>query len=512
MSLRFPTSLPALPLSNSHSTGAEKLSHGELLAGKITRIGADGVARINFDGVEVRARGEGLAGVGQRILAYVQKTRDEILLSLVPGARNGEILSGTAIRHAGSGLAARFGESELIVRQAPGAEIPSEGTRIRAQIQLIRAKPLLQMLPLAASEGEIAGTVASVRDDGTVLLDAGATSLIAESDGSAKAGEHVRARLLPLGDKWILQLIPIGEGAEPRPAGSIDNAAARLLFGPRIAGLLNALASGEIRIDDVARELLALLAQSLPQGSGRETWATALMRALEAILLDPQKGELARQLAAALQDSGLFLESRLSQAAISGQAGEGISDDLKLALLLAAQRISQGTRPPASEGGNTQARMSEISAKVNQLLDTVRAEQFQNLRLAPSNEFYIQLPFASGSGLESVEIHISSRDEKSPRKISARNATLMLAVTTSNLGRIKASASISHGKIGCRLNAERQSVVELLTANADALKKGLEKLNYEVTYIDCVLTKDRRELSIIEEIAAAPQKGLDVRA
>jgi hypothetical protein len=511
MPIHFSVTLPAQPTTGSQHGGALNVEHGELLLGRITQISPDGTARISFAGLEARTGGGKLFRAGQRILAHVQKNQDETMLSLLPNATEGEVLDGTAIRRAGANLLARFGDSDLLARLASKAQIPASGTQVRAQIQIQAGKPFLQMLPTSIGSDEIGATVAAVRPDGSLILDVDGTKLIAESAGRHQTGERVQARLLFIRDTWILQILPKGATADIGSSGRIDGPEAALLGISRVAELLNALALGELKISS-SHELFALLLPLASGADGQETWLASLMQALDAIMLSPQRAELAQQLATAMENSGLFLESRLLQAALSGTIDPEISNDLKLALLLAGQRLSGTPQHAAGESANLTASLAEVAGKTGQLLDTITAEQFQNVRMGSTNEIYVQLPFASDSGLESVEIHISPQEKRNAKKIDPDNVSLSLAVSTSNLGRIKAALVIVEKKVSCRLKAERKSVVEFLDSNTDILKSGLEKLNYEVAYIDCALSKSESDLTIIRDLSIASSEGLDVHA
>jgi hypothetical protein len=512
----LPIIVPARP-TVSGGGDATKPDAGALLIGRVARIDPDGNARINFPGLQARAQAGKQFQTGQRIFAQVQKTRNDILLSIIPDATDGEVLGGTASRRAGANLFARLtrlGDSEMNVRPAPNENPPQPGAPLRAQIQARADKAILQMLPARISGG-VSGnvsdaTVTMTRADGTVMIEVDGTTLIANSTESVSAGEQVRVRLTLVGDKWLLQLVPKGSAAN-LPVGMTGETQtlAEALTAPRVTDLLASLASGELKIGSDGQALFALLLQNIPTGAEQGTWLAGLMRALELVLLSPHKAELAEQLATAMENSGVFFESRLLRAAASGAGDAAISGDLKLALLLAAQKSADASRQAAPQGAQTGAQLGEIAGKVGRLLDTVTAEQFQNLRLLPTNEIYVQLPFASESGLESVEIHISPEGRQTSKKIDPQNIALMLAVSTSNLGRVKASLSIAEGKVSCRLKAERDSVVKLLAANADALKGGLEKLNYEVIYIDCALSESGEDMTIITGLAPAARGGID---
>jgi hypothetical protein len=507
----FSITIPVQTTANFRQGGPVKVDHGELLLGKVRQVDPDGAARINFTGFEVSVGGSKLFQAGQRIFAHAQKTQDETMLSLLPNAAEGEVLTGSTVRRAGANLLTRFGDSEMVVRAAPGSPVPAPGEQVRAQIQIRAGKPVLQMLPPNAEGGEIGATVTAVRSDGSLILDAEGTPMIAESAVSHETGEQVRARLLFIRDKLILQILPKAPAPEAVSSERVGGVAAGFINNARVMELLDALASGELKIGN-SQQLLALVLPLASEGTEQHTWLSGLLQALDAIMLSPQRAELAQQLATAMENSGLFLESRLLQAAISGTIDPEISGDLKLALLLAEQRLSGGPEQSAAARANLPANLAEVAGKAGQVLDTITAEQFQNVRMGTTNEIYVQLPFASDSGLESVEIHISPQGKKNAKKIDAANVLLTLAVTTSNLGRIKAALSIVEKKVSCRLKAERKSVVEFLNSNVGILKDGLEKLDYAVAYIDCSLGKSEGDLTIIRELSASRSEGLDVRA
>ena len=514
MSLRFPAELPARPSATTAPAGIARLEHGELLLGKVTRVSPDGMAAVRFAGIEARTRGGDLLKAGQYVLAHAQKTRGETTLSLLPNVRDGEILAGTATRPTASGVLARFGRFELNVRlPSSEAPAPAAGTQIRAQVQLLGGKPVMQMLPPGLSDSIFQGAVIAERNDGSVMVDIGGTSLIAASAGPVESGERIGAGLRLSGDKWILQIL-LGDGsqADAESAGKMGNLLARFLAEPQYARLFQAPPLGQLKLGALGRELLLLL-QQLAQDGGKAAWASGLAEALEMMLLNPQSGDMAQQLAEALENSGIFFESRLLRAALSGKPDAASAHgDLKLALLLASQKLAGTQHRGGVAGGQQPQHLGRLADKVGLLLDAVTAEQLQNLRMLASNETYIQLPFTPGSGLESVEILISPGERHASRKIDAKNISLTLAVVTSNLGRVKAAISITGGQLSCRLVAERESVAQLLTSSADILKQGFEKLDYRVAYIDCSVSGKERDLSVFDDASVVPRKGLDVRA
>jgi len=461
MSIRFPVELSIKPANDSTSSSLARLSHGELLQGRVVRVDSTGTASIRFQGFEAQSTAGSHLHAGKQVFASVQKTGDDTVLALLPTIAEGDIMTGTAVSVSRPDGLARFGRSELKVRLPhPDSSMPPAGTPLRVQVQLVAGRPILLLLPQ-----EIPTTA------------------------SASA-------------------------AESKDSGMVPDSLERILAEPQYARLLDALLFGKIGLDGISRELLMLLEQLLigKGETGRSAWAPMLTEALKTILLSPREGSFYEQLESAIRDSGIFLESRLLQSALPGQTQSSIGSDLKLALLLAHQDLGREAGPQAATGAESQSYLPDITAKVGQLLNGISAEQLLNLRLLPSDELYIQLPFAEGADLDRVQIRISHRGKRAAKKLDPRNVLIALVVTTSKLGRIRASLSIVDGQVNCQFRASRKPVVELFANSSDVLRRGLEKLNYRVANIGCMICTEENDFSIIDESVAASRTGLDVRA
>ncbi len=511
MSVRFTSSLPLQPSAESISRSIAELTHGELTLGKVTRVSSDGVALIRFPEFEARAQADASLQAGKNVFASVQKTRDETLLNLLPYLEEGDILSGVAAPRSALG---RFADYELKVRLPAGeTNMPAEGIPIRAQVQILGGKSYLQMLPAAVSGDSLDGRIAALRSDGGAVLDVRGTPLLARVAASLKSGENVEAAMRQIGDRVILEILPASSGMASGAASAQGRTdlIAKFLAEPQYARLLEALVSGELKIDSATRELAALLQQALSMSlADKAGWMPALARALEAILLSPMREDFIQQLSAALRDSGIFFESRLLRASTAPGVDEALSGDLKPALLLANQKISELLNTTRASGSGPAAYLEEIAARVGHLIDVLTAEQFQNIRLSPNGQIYVQLPFAEGAELDRVEIRIS-RQGKHAQKLDPRNVSITLVVTASKLGRIKASVSIVDGQVSCQFRASRKSVADLLDANAGMLKAGLERLNYRVAHIGCLTSNNEQDYLVLDSRAVFAPGRLDVR-
>jgi len=512
MSIRIPPSLTVRSMDLSVQGGTARPAHGDVLLGMVTRAIAGGEASIKFAGFEARGLFGNLFQAGSQVFAGVQKSGGDTSLALILGVNEGEIVNGVVTRAGSSEAHVRFGEAEVRVRlPSTGNPAPSVGAQIRVQAQAMAGKGAFQMLPADLSDQNISGTVMSQRADGRVLFDVGGAVLMATTAENLEAGDRVQARMLRANNKVTLQILQKiaggGETASPsgRPVGSLES----FLAMPKYARLLDALVSGDLKLDATIRELLLLL-QQLTKEAGRTEWALTLEGVLQALLLDPEGERLGQQLAGALRNSGVFLESRMLKASLSTAPDGSLVGDLKLALLAASQKLSQMLEAASSEGREAPRFLAGLATGVERLLDALTALQLQNLRAVPSQELYIQIPFAEGAGIEHMELQISHHGKRDSRKIDARNLVLTLAVKTSKLGRIRSSISIVEGQISCQFRAESESVVELLNNSADMLRRGFEKLDYRVAHIGCTLCWDERELSVFDTVPNIDKGGLDV--
>ncbi|RJP69875.1 MAG: flagellar hook-length control protein FliK [Candidatus Abyssobacteria bacterium SURF_17] len=523
MSVRFPAEFPLdLPPDATVSAAAE-LRHGTVLVGKVSRIASDGRVSIRFPTFDAETHAEDFLQAEKRMFAHVRRSDDRTIVQLLPNVEEGDIFEGAVLQARGRELLARFGKAELAVRSShPETASPHVGETIRAQLQVIAGRPLLQMLPVAGPEDSVSGTVVAQRNDGTVLLKVGETILLARTAEQWQVGDAVRAAMQQTAGKLMLEILPeqLASLAEAPPeaqpamaqAAGTQQVLDKLLALPQYLRLLEAFTAGALRVDTASQELLALLEQFSLTEAGKAKWVSELIQTLRASFLRPHEGAFAENVARAVSDSGMFFEPRLLQAALSQEPGTLASGDLKATLLVARQELAQSANAPVAGSGESQLLLAQIAPSVMRLLDALTAQQFLNLRLLPWGDLYVQLPFAGETGLNYVEIRLSQQRRGAKRRIDPKNVQLTVAVSTSRLGRIKAALSIVDGQISCQFRVARQEIAELLDANTESLRSGLEKLNYRITHIGCMTCSDERDLSVFEDMSIVHQKGFDARA
>lgn len=519
MSLRLPVDFLADAKPEAGERRFQELKHGELLLGKVARISPEGKAVITFPRFRVETRSSHHLAIDSRVFALAQRAKDEAVVSLLPNLEEGEILRGSTVKSDASQPLARFGALELQVRLPSLTDmVVPEGSPVRAQVQLWGETPVLRVIPDNALLES--GRVVAARPNGTILVDVGRTLLIVQNPASLEVGDTVQVVNRQVnGKEWLVTTSSdVGKPAElpavsaPPNSLSLEGLVERFLSGPLFRSMFEAIASGKMRIDDSLRELMPLLQQLAQFGeSEKSAWAAVLAHVIENTLVSARGQESAAQIEQALRNSGIFLESRLLEAALSGERDSSISEDLKLALLRANQESSKSSESAPAKNPELLARLSEIALRTGRLLDTITAEQFLNLRLLNSEEIYFQLPLSPDSELDFLEIRISRQGKGKKQDIDPRNVQLTLAVTMSKLGRIKASLSIIDGQISCRFRTSSKKSAGIIADNVEMLRAGLEKLDYRVAYIECAVSDDRSEFCLAQDSPETFQKGFDIR-
>jgi hypothetical protein len=417
------------------SPAFEGLQHGELLVGRVTRVGADGTSLLSFPGWKALAQSSLSFHPGDRIIACIQKTAGQTKILLLPELKLADELSATVI--SSRQVLIRWGDLELRAQLHVDGPPPEVGSLAHGRIQLQSGRPIFH----------------------------------ATSSTQIESGPPI---LLVQVYQEMLRL-PGNEG---------------LALQKHVQALLS-------------------LVQNLPKQRLIDwPWLNPILKNLENALINPQAEEIAEQLMASARDSGVFFESKLATAAQANTPDHPARNDLKMALLQMIQKFS-GSVADKEAQSSLQAQLVE---KATRLLDSVRGEQLINLRLLPSRQLYFQLPMASSSGLSGLEILISPQKEKKGTRIDSRNIILTIAVSTSHLGKIRAGIFICNGRMTCQFKASNRQALELIEKNSESLKKGLQRLSYEVVHIGCATVTDDRQLSLGAALPLGELNGVNISA
>jgi hypothetical protein len=413
--------------------------------------------------------------------------------------QHGDLLAGKVIRTEPDGnVLIQFpggrASVELKIAVAPGAQVFAAVQKTQSQTKFL----LLSELNL---QEKYTATVLSARGS-EIIVQLGEAEVTVQVTGKSlpQPGSVVQVQLQMQAGKPVVRMIN-----PPESAGETESIASG-------AGVRSAVLDKQLLmlvldngLQNTSYSLLSLL-QSLPQHFfSNRPWLDSLLKLLQRTLLNPNDETFADQVEAAIKDSGVFFESGMYRSAQAGKQEEALPSDSKMVLLQALQECAkeqnQETFPP---------QLGQIAEKAAHLLDAVRAEQYVNVRLLSSHQFYIQLPVAPSAGFGSVEILYTPEREEKTRKSDTKNFKLTIAVSTAKLGKMKADISLISRLMTCQFKTDRRWVADLIEKHAENLKQRLEAFDYRIAHIGCVVTTADEELSLVPGILQTGAGGVNI--
>ncbi len=449
-----PLQLQTLDVSSPLPPG---LRNGDLLAAKVSRIETDGALSLQFGGW--RALSQPVPGLrlGDFVFAVVQKKPDAAArIAVLAGLKTGGTVTGKVMSSHGLEVLLQVDDVQLRARLQNGRTQPEPGSLVQGRLWMHSGRPVIEIASSNAPDASAA------------LLDAPLATSV---------GDNLSSQ-----DPAAVSLRGLTDSADTLKA-------------------LGQYPSLQKLLESVLALLQGLSKNSLSQFPSLD-W---LSKILAGGKLNPAADDLAAQLASAVRESGIFLESRLLHS--TNQDGPSINNDLKCALLQSVQELTS-----AVESGSKLPFLQEATEKILQLLHMVRSEQLFNASLASSGRLYLQLPLGATSGLYGFEMLISpQKEQRNKTVIDFKNVILTIAVSTSRLGRIRAGIFIMRGRMTCQFKASRRWVADLIEKNADVLRQSLERLDIPVMHIGCTTISEERDLSILAEFQPQSQKGFDAR-
>jgi hypothetical protein len=271
--------------------------------------------------------------------------------------------------------------------------------------------------------------VASLDDNGRALVELGRWRVSADIRFPVAAGDELLVRVAEAGNRLSLQLIQ----RSPPEAFSATTAAVE-----------------PVRVAPQPLHDLLHRVQQLLAGSGRSAAAQvpaanpqpaleALGRCLAPIEPEAEPGVLSRALARRIEESGLFLESRLARAsgapAAPTSAGAILAADLK-ARLLFVKAFAETAEGAALLSQNRE--FAALMRAAGAVLSEIRSAQEQLVRQAAASEpFYmihVALPMADG--LTDAALKIAYRTRRRAGTPEGHRASLLLALD--RLGAVRA--------------------------------------------------------------------------
>ncbi|NLO80325.1 MAG: hypothetical protein GX093_08485 [Xanthomonadaceae bacterium] len=322
--------------------------------------------------------------------------------------------------------------------------------------------------------------------EGRLLLELASGHLLSpRSRVPLRAGDQLQLRVAQLQPVTVLQILSTRRPEQPLQAGL------RALLGSD--GSRTNLAAG-------LSQLLDLAATAPPP-------LRALLAAVAAQVRRPEQLADPRELAAALRDSGLFLEARLL-----GQPQERPEQDFKaqlLRLLAQLQTAPAGGKVAAEETATSRGQLSRLAEGAGRLL--ARLETLQ-LHAASSQDLDLlfELPLQGQAGPESLQLRIQ-RERQGEAEAETVGSGGLLVRLRFNFAEDAMGAALHWCGSGVSVYwwAERAATAARLQAALPQLVERLQALGLEVRELHCF----EAEPPAVDELPVLQMQGLiDERA
>lgn len=338
-------------------------------------------------------------------------------------------------------------------------------------------------------------TVLETPTPGSATLQIGSVRVQASSTQPLQAGTTLELKVLSLKPKPTLQrLAPAVAETETETLSSALRGALPRQGGlaPLLANLMEVTQPGPVRtlLPQTIVERIAQLVQSLPEPS-----------------------QISREggLQSAIEDSGLFLESRLAATAAEPSRAPPVNDFkaglLRLAALLGAPAETSAARsdtpppptrnaapaaqapsgPTLSHVPSTSHALAELSHQVDAALARIQVGQLSvAAHDAGAGPYWlVELPVRNGGAADVLQLRIEREPRRGEQDRSEAWA-LTVAMDLAGLGPLYARVSYAQGRIGTRMWAESAGTHRLIERYAPVLEQNLKDAGLEVSAISCV--------------------------
>lgn len=254
-----------------------------------------------------------------------------------------------------------------------------------------------------------------------------------------------------------------------------------------VQSLLALFANRGAMTEDLQR-IMAFVQQAAASGAVPRALAEQLA-ALAGTLFATDSKELPEILRRAAASARRTLEARLARALASGDKTalpKLVEQDLR-ALLRRLER-NDDLRKFLQQS----RKLRDFDQAVERLTNRLAARHLQNLRAFELPYLFIELPFGPDAPVRHAQIHLFGEDSPEGDRLSAKNATVVLDLSTSNLGDLWISITIMAGRCRCLLRATQPATVEAIRAASDELAGSLAEAGYPESIIEADLWQGDR--------------------
>ena len=201
------------------------------------------------------------------------------------------------------------------------------------------------------------------------------------------------------------------------------------------------------------------------------------------------------------------LAARLAEAIAKGGVQQflaTLSDDAPAALarLIESDAFAEFLRQTGQS--------ADFHRAVEHLVDRFAAAQLVNARGTDVPYLFFALPMLADSAVRHAHIHVMGEGGGKTQRFDAKNATVALDLSTSALGDLWITLSITHGACSCWIRARDLDAVAAIQSHAGELAARLSDAGYPGASVQTALWDGNR----VRELATMMRrfKGLNVEA
>lgn len=183
------------------------------------------------------------------------------------------------------------------------------------------------------------------------------------------------------------------------------------------------------------------------------------------------------------------LEARLARALASGDTtklAQILDEDLRVQLRQLQQ--NNGLRKFLQQQG----KLRPFERAMERLLDRFSGEHLQNLRALELPYLFMELSFDADAPIRHAQVHIFGDDSAQKHRFDSNNATVVIDLSTTNLGDLWISISIVDGRCRCLFRVTEPEVVEAIEAASDELAQHLADAGYQGAIVEATLWEGDR--------------------
>jgi hypothetical protein len=337
--------------------------------------------------------------------------------------------------------------------------------------------------------------VTSQRPSGELVLRVGGQQITATSDIPIQQGTQLLLEVKQLRPTPTLRIL--SPAVTPATADTVGGtlrllpASGGALASPSLAGVMEAAQSAPARgalppvVGDALGQLLRLATR--PAALGRP-----------------------ESLAAAVRDSGLFLEPRLASAAPQASAS---GMDLKAGLFRALGRVDAALSQAQAlslPGADVQA-LLELKRELEGGLGRISLNQLASQPAdgqGAGRQWFLDIPVQLGSSFHSLQVTVEE-DGAGPEPVQGdeeRGWRVRLQLTPPALGNLDISLALRGGQVNLQMSVERAETRSALDSGLTRLADALASRGLSLGQVGSALQDSH------EAPAPAPRPGVDIRA